>query len=73
MIQMVVFKAENIGDGVAENCISRLVDRMGTYKSSAIKILQKNGLNEIKTENRYDLEKYFDILKLFYKNLIIIY
>ena len=70
---MVVFKAEFIHKDGTESSISRLINKMGFRKKHALELARRNGLKEAEQYQLYDLEGYLSILKILYKDLIIIF
>ncbi|MFX0071961.1 MAG: hypothetical protein ACFFAO_12805 [Candidatus Hermodarchaeota archaeon] len=66
---MVVFKSKSPNAEVIGESILALVEGMGAFKSTALKILSENGVENPTPGNWYSLQSYLNAYKILYEKL----
>jgi hypothetical protein len=66
---MPLFKSPTPGVVIYGTSILSMVDGMGAFRSNALKILEENGIKDIKPNNLYSQQKFLNSLKIIYERL----
>jgi len=66
---MPLFKSPTPGVVIYGTSILSMVDGMGAFKNNALKILEENGIKDIKPNNLYSQQKFLNSLKIIYERL----
>ncbi len=66
---MPLFKSPSPGVLIFGTSILSMVDGMGAFKNSALKILEENGIENIKPKSLYSQQKFLNSLKIIYEKL----
>lgn len=66
---MPLFKSPTPGVVILGTSILSMVDAMGAFKNSALKILEENGITNIKPNGLYSQQKFLNSLKVIYEKL----
>ncbi|TKJ24246.1 MAG: hypothetical protein CEE43_00760 [Promethearchaeota archaeon Loki_b32] len=66
---MPLFKSPTPGVVILGTSILSMVDGMGAFKNSALKILEENGITNIKQNGLYSQQKFLNSFKVIYEKL----